>query len=132
MPFDPTPVTLPAISRNGVELANLRMLADALEREMPEGWTWDFATVHNDCGTAGCALGLAIFLGIIVHNLDAAIATAWGYREKVYFGLDGAEANRIFYEMITYGMGTLSDVTPAMVAAELRRVIAREEAEMGL
>lgn len=39
----------------------LALLAEALRDHLPERFKWDFGTtyVHEECGTTGCALGLA-------------------------------------------------------------------------
>lgn len=57
MPFDEG-------RRGGHAGENLLWLRDALRAEMPLGFAWDFSHIYvrpvNRCGSAGCALGLAM------------------------------------------------------------------------
>ena len=62
MPLDGTGFKLPVEVepfKGGRE--GLAQLSAALRREMPRGFRWDYGCYHepDDCGTAGCALGLA-------------------------------------------------------------------------
>ena len=65
MPFDGTITQEPIdlnVFKGGRE--GLKQLSQALRQDMPEGFTWDYATVWEqrfdvECGTVGCALGLA-------------------------------------------------------------------------
>ena len=59
MPFDGKDGQEPFPYIPGPE--GLRMLARALRAPMPEGFGWDFGTKYqnDECGTVGCAMGLA-------------------------------------------------------------------------
>lgn len=97
-----------------------RRLARALRRQMPEGFSWDFATSwHNDnstteCGTIGCALGLAHIkwpdeFGCPI-GLDSAISEI---AHKIHMPKDITW--NIFGMASTYGCKFI-EVTPTMVA----------------
>lgn len=119
MPFEPFKTDRPAVSRNGVEVGKLRMLSEALKQEMPPTFGWNFQTVlrTTSCGTAGCAIGLAYQLKLLDRETPSTLAFEMAY----------SDIRRIFGADNSYGV-PMSRVTPAMVAAELDRFIAREEA----
>ncbi len=111
MPFD-VAVETPTIRR--------AILVAALRSDMGN-WDWNFLIATNECGTAGCAIGLA--------------ATIWG-RDKAgigpnsgldftqisrFFGIDKYEAEQTFGSF-AYGVGNASKVTPEMVARRLERL----------
>lgn len=123
MPFDPTPADRPVVSRNGVELAKLRVLEEALRAEMPQGFVWDFSVAHVEgwCGSYGCALGVAQQIGLIPNALTTLVEGGFGMRLKEFEAIFGAPDG--------YGTSSPSAVTPIMVADELRKIIAREEAD---
>lgn len=123
MPFDPTPIIRPAVSRNGVNLKAARELEDALRNELPSDWHWDFNRVRyaHSCGSAGCAIGLARHIGLVARN-DSFVSVLNFSSEDwcKTFTHDG------------HGYGVpIHAVTPLMVADALRAIIAREEAEGG-
>lgn len=125
MPFDPTPPTRPAVSRNGVDLDKLRALETALRAPMPEGFTWNYSVVlaERRCGTAGCALGMAKVLGLIPMKTAALGSVA-------IFGLPSYEASLVFNSAEFYGRNHHEEVTPLMVADAIAAIIAREEADI--
>jgi hypothetical protein len=113
MPFDGTEVT-PALRR--------RVLADALRAQMPQGHEWEFGTyldVH-ECGTAGCAIGLAHLLwpeaGLVEPD-------DWGgdtddNQVAEFFGLTLEQEQTIFYST---GYEAGWNATPEMVADALEK-----------
>lgn len=121
MPFDPTPISRPAVSRNGVRVGDLRELATALRAPMPERFLWDFTYVHrpHKCGTVGCALGLAREMGLLDPR-EELITNA--------FGLQYNEVARVFGNPGHYGAETHNEVRPEQVADALDLIIVREEA----
>lgn len=121
MPFDPTPVVRPAVSKSGVQLAKLRALEEALRGPMPAKWHWDFREVRiaHPCGSAGCALGLAKHLKILPQT--ASIPFAFRLPHLTVLKVFGRDAPEF------YGVHSMSAVTPLMVADALAAIIAREE-----
>lgn len=116
MPFDPSPPDLSMPSIEGLAWV-LR------HREAwPKRHNWDFSITlrprytqcWRECGTAGCALGIAKRL--------------WGIEASDYaaanlFGISTKAADAIFYGG-AYGVATTKDVTPEMVADMIDRKIA--------
>ena len=92
MPFDGTQIETPALRR--------AILVDALRHEMPNGFAWNFRRVYRttDCGSSGCALGLA---SLIWPN-HAAVLLGGGDNVEAqakFFGLSIADADRIFWDV---------------------------------
>ena len=107
---------------------------------------WDFATLYeadgettyNDekddydfhrCGTVGCALGLAIHLGLTRYGPEVARSAQFVFDEAgADLGFTEFETSELFgctATSSTYGVDDEEDVTPGMIADELeRRVIA--------
>ncbi len=79
---------------------------------LPEGW----------CGTVGCAVGLGICLGLVVDPDDCYSLSERAEALEKQLGVEGAMS--IFYHARTYGVDW-SEVTPAMVADELEKALAR-------
>lgn len=127
MPFDPT-LTKPDVSRNGVEIGKLRVLSEALKGDM-EGWEWNFQhciQLYNaKCGTMGCAIGLAGKIGLL-SRVPAGSAVSYGMISL--FGLTKDETRDVFGTVNLYGVDYYRQVTPLMVAREIDRIIASEEA----
>src|SRR5882672_6071109 len=75
MPFDAAG-NRPAINR--------AVLIDALRGQLPEKFTWDFGTFLEEkpCGSVGCALGLAVVLGITKGVDYKSMASAIGISEE--------------------------------------------------
>jgi len=101
-------------------LFNLHRLITALESPMPENFEWDFCFISRErlgfghCGSAGCAIGLAHIIGLTPHHdpedLEAAL------------NIDPEKFDEIFLPDSThktYGVESMSDVTPQMVAQKL-------------
>jgi hypothetical protein len=119
MPFD---VTVP--DRLPQDVQNLRKLADALEREH-ESFTWNFGIVYdeNECGTVGCAIGMAIHIGMFpgaekdlwFSELDRSVEFAFDLSEDELRAVFGIDAH------IRYRKPSV-DITPRDVARELRRI----------
>jgi hypothetical protein len=105
MPFDGND-TSPDINR--------RRLIDALRHELPPTFEWNFTTIATpaDCGTAGCALGLA---QIMWPHLEKAIAEDDDAAVAAFFGLPKEMVDEIFYGSDIYKCG-MYEVTPGMVA----------------
>lgn len=106
------------------QIENRGRLIAALRMEMPSNFTWAFDVTLNyaDCGTVGCAMGLAREIGICTNLGTLAIAEA--------IGIARSEADEIFapndvfdWEAEAYicdGYGVAwGEVTPAMVANAL-------------
>lgn len=114
MPFDPMP--------RETALDRRRRLITALRQQMPDDFVWNFAKWRgqHECGTVGCACGLAVHLGISKSTKIDAMAQA--------VGLTIDAANRVFYPsegwqtFRRYGVWTYAQITPAMVAAALERI----------
>jgi hypothetical protein len=88
---------------------SLEALAYVLEHveRWPQGWKWDFSAV-NECGTAGCALGIAHTLW---GNCGPTLGVDFVSRDSV----DCGQMNAVF------NGGTFSsEITPAIVAARIR------------
>ena len=101
---------LPIPGREG-----LRVLARALRAPMPEGFRWDFGRIRmqTDCGTVGCAMGLAY--------------TIWGdnappnhidFADK--FCVSPDTTKRLF---IPECVGPYDQITPPMVADAIDRYL---------
>jgi hypothetical protein len=144
MPFDPTPME---VSRSGVEVGKLRRLSEALKGEMPKGFRWAFEEIYVEKTTqpswfkavlwgekpqveiAGCALGLATFLGIFpnARYLDADKVQEGRY---ALFGLSRDDSRLVFgvYGYWHHEVYDPAEVMPWMVAAAIDRIIERETA----
>lgn len=137
MLFDPSNL---AVSKNGVHVGKLRQLSEALRREMPPGFEWDFRDVFvrrrftllrsilglNDCGTVGCAIGLARYEGILT-GIDSLSPHGLSNGHYSLFGLSKEETALVFADHRFYGMPRLGYVMPCQVADAIDRIIAREE-----
>ncbi len=90
-------------------------LIEVLRREMPAGYTWDFgsAWTRDDCGTRGCALGLAVSMWPELYPETDSVAD--------HIGISHAEAWRIFGRApgCLWPKDWGSEVTPGMVADAL-------------
>lgn len=114
MPFDFMP-------SNG--LHNLYALRDRLLQALPPDFTWDYGYVlrKNDCGSAGCALGLAFetmpaFKALIdQQGIHSEFGTA------ALFGINQTEFNFIFL-FVPVGRA-VEEITPAEVAARIDQVL---------
>lgn len=100
---------------------NRQRLIEALRAPMPTGFEWDFRIVYDktDCGTAGCAIGLACELWPD-EKLDT--ATTGGLAN--FFDLPRAsDAFWTFQTAAGYNVPShlMKDVTPQMVADKLER-----------
>ncbi len=112
MPFDGTGVRDVVVNR-------ARLVA-ALRAPMPKGFTWDYAETHTktNCGTLGCAKGLALEIGI------PGIRPHHSWTVSDALGLSHALGYEIFLGVATYGFDpqiprNWSLVTPQMVADKL-------------
>lgn len=109
------------------DVQNLLTLADALEREH-EGFKWAFDQFYfkHDCGTIGCAIGMAAHIGIIPTEVAERLFPYESAGE--YFGLTKEEAIHVFsttFARAVYGV-SFRQVTPAQVAAQIRRIAAEK------
>jgi hypothetical protein len=111
MPFDGR--------ENNVAL-NRAILVDALRRQLPENFQWDFNVVQRTtrCGTAGCAIGLARIVGILPQDFNFTYG-----RIEPYFGDTGDLFHCKDVDGIVprYGV-SVRQVTPSMVADALERL----------
>lgn len=64
MPLDDSNFRLSTEPAVDLTKPSLEALAYVLEHaeHWPKGWTWNFRTPVNECGTAGCALGIGMWL----------------------------------------------------------------------
>lgn len=103
----------------------LRRLSAALRGAMPKGFRWNFMVIIVDddgdgdddgvgeCGSSGCALGLASM--VLPERQDRPIMTI--AEAAAFFDMPEEVADSIFFcADLFYGV-TLSEVTPAQVAA---------------
>jgi hypothetical protein len=112
LPEDNSPVTLPG---NGDFAWDYSLeLGDPGDTNhfLPEGW----------CGTVGCAVGLGICLGLLADSDDCYSLNKKAEHLEEQLGIAGAHS--IFYYARTYFVDW-SEVTPAMVADELEKALAR-------
>lgn len=131
MPFD---ASTPADTQAHTPVAQLRgrealaYLATALEAPMPKGFAWDYTVIHErrDCGTVGCAIGLANRIWPLA-NLVPTCDFRWGLARSLdnvcaFFGITRETAGAIFADPSTYGDGELQweEIEPQMVAQALR------------
>ncbi len=105
---------------------NRTILIEALRSPFPEGFGWNFNVIHRreGCGTLGCAIGLAIEIGL--------------FDKKNNFGPNDVEVEVVFGEGIyrhfssnnnDYGVNA-KQVTPAMVADALEQYGRAQDSEI--
>lgn len=102
----------------------LAQLSAALRREMPPSFAWNFGVIHvkSPCGSAGCALGLAIELWPSTrHDLLSGEADLL----CGCFGISGEAAVRFFCD--TAYRVPWQSVTPTMVADRIDHWLATGE-----
>jgi hypothetical protein len=106
MPFDGTET--PALRR--------ARLIEVLRSPMPNTWKWDFGVTEeeHECGTAGCALGLARQLWPEMNDFHAIRD-----REAAFFGITKDQAFSVFFGPYR---GCFASVTPEMVADRLEAI----------
>lgn len=122
-----------------------RLLAEMEKPELPEGFTWNMGEVLNQvaednsvyfgmtetvrrrrnghtCGTAGCALGVAIVTDIV----DA--ATSGPITAANQFGISYQEACYLFFpghhDLQKMGLYMMTDITREMQTERIREFIA--------
>jgi hypothetical protein len=118
MPFDGTQVETPALRR--------AMLIEALRAEMPINFKWNFRVVREsyDCGSRGCALGLASILWPSAAGFLLDDTEIHDDLKASFFGIPIESVEDIFFfggEHDHYYLGS-TDVTPQMVAAALEAI----------
>lgn len=116
------------------DMTALTMLRDALRDQLPENFTWNFQYPHNQhqCGSSGCALGVAYNLGLIIISDDAKKpSNTWMKHDELvglHFGMSERDYIEIFLSARAYKVPgrentrlatMMSEVTPAMVADKL-------------
>lgn len=116
-------------------IVNRQKLITALENQHNyKNFTWNFCDLFaiegeetacgsvqkwkemdiKDCGTSGCALGLAFQLGMITSpNCD---------RMEEFLGINKDQSKALFLRCKTYGVGFMDDVTPQMVADKIKEL----------
>lgn len=98
-------------------------LAVALRASLPKGFRWDYSTWWNerrDCGTAGCAIGLAHLMWPHAGLLDEDHAP----NDSIifdFFGMTEEQAAHCFWGPHPK-TGMLRDITKKMVAARLAAI----------
>lgn len=102
------------------------ILINVLEHPLVK-WEWDYNIVKNECGTAGCAIGLAT----TIWGDEPFGIKKWKYSDfyvfnakKIgeFFGISTKMANLVFDEPSTYNSyGYYENVTPQMVAEKLKK-----------
>lgn len=114
MPYDGTKFETfdltTARGRRGALIADLRSTWT--------NWKWDFSIISKDfpaCGTAGCALGRAIVLGIPASWSSDLALTNEDY--DAIFGIGSNNAQMPYRQL--YGVRNRAEVTPLMVADAL-------------
>lgn len=107
-------------------LTKLRALVAALREPMPAGFLFDMHDYHlrTNCGTVGCAWGLAVARRIIRNTADRARP----------FGLSSDQERRLFRprpsDLIGDGLPSIgwADITPTIQADRIERFIRECEA----
>jgi hypothetical protein len=122
MPFDGRDIKEPALRR--------AVLCDALRGKMPNGFWWDFGGIfytrynsqNKECGSAGCALGLASIMWPEQGNI-----LRRGRYEDVaeFFGMTEQQVEEIFYNReprgeIFYRSGNPKPATVAKAIESLK------------
>lgn len=122
MPFDKLPCIEVSPDLSKASLEGLSWLLRHKER-WPRNHEWNFGWLLHEaeCGTAGCALGIAQLVWC-AEGLKPWGVIGWGE----YFGLWDEEAYHIF-EHFTYPCPA-SAVTPTMVADRIDAYLARKAA----
>lgn len=121
MPFDSMP--------ERALLQRLVFLRDRLRQALPENFTWDYSFIRrkNACGTAGCALGLAMET---MPDFDAFInlgpnGERSAYDAAVWFGIS---LEQFIYVFHSAPAGTkVADITPDQVADRIDTVLWEHE-----
>jgi hypothetical protein len=125
MPFDSTPIFDPLTFSPGRE--GLRKLARLLRHGMPAQFRWDFRTIGaEECGTHGCAIGLARAVWPEAREAMPGKAESWSREVADTFGMSHAKAYEIFFDPTTYRRrwGEMHLVTPADVADAIEKFLA--------
>lgn len=101
-------------------IPKLRALVAALRTPLPPTFEWDMGTVleNTDCGSVGCAYGLAVFMGL-ASNADL------GGRQ---LGLSHPEYRALFFPepelLMDQGYpGDYDFITPAIQADRIEKFI---------
>jgi hypothetical protein len=120
MPFDDNTILS---YREETPLDRRRQLIAALRAPMPEKFEWDFSASFRtaECGSAGCALGLAHILW------PDKISALPGYSDVGgQIGLSAGATREIMGaipHLCRFGYLSMSSVTPAMVADALEETL---------
>lgn len=113
-----TDYVLPAEVVPDLTKPSLEALAYVLRHEGARRvpWRWDFSSfsdaVDTECGTAGCAGGLAAAMWLGVHESGEELVH---FMSRI-FGITYVHAEQLFVEGFTRNSGL---VTPAVVAARI-------------
>lgn len=102
----------------------LEALRDALRGALPAGFAWDYSRVREpkDCGTCGCAIGLASLL----FGVDDGLCDGGRFFDSAtwaaFFGLTLQRCHQIFADADLYvDVPRMVDVTPEHVAVLIDR-----------
>lgn len=96
-------------------------------------FNFDMETIYSDhgsCGSAGCAIGLMYWAGMIPDTLDETVEQCLGIDQdtldRIFYGKNRSDGERSYY----YGQnGYLSHVTPDQVARELEKLLGAQGLE---
>ncbi len=117
MPFDPISFKekFPFIpSKEG-----LRVLARALRAPLPLGFTWDFGETFywTECGSAGCAMGLAKILW------PEQRLRAYSRELSEKFQIPEDDATKLFVPLMGSDKLRMNEVTPTVIADVIDRYL---------
>jgi hypothetical protein len=108
-----------------VQTRKIKKLIAALRNPMPNGFTWNWYAGYRPISpnrACGCAVGLAIFTGIVKPNSHG--VDNIGYVAR-HLGLDSRRKNNVFVNAEKDGMN------PRVIAERLARIVARETSKVG-
>lgn len=111
-----------AVDQTGIATHRRRQLIKALRLPMPPGhrWTYKYPWRTLDCGTAGCACGLAFELGLSktyrIFDVSKAIGLTDDQGFRIFAGGYGLFPSFLYK---TWGYR----VTPQMVADQLEKTL---------
>lgn len=130
-----------------MNVEKITALITALEAQMPENFRWNFTVAlqqDTDCGSAGCAMGLAVVMGIAPRARARAVALALDIDADVAYNIfvpktpdewddddylwGEGPSREEFVATLPYGGVECKDITPQMVAAKLRALLNEEPA----
>jgi hypothetical protein len=132
MPVEPKTLTMlqPPYQWGNEKLARLEML---LRNHVDsDRWRWDFERSIHECGTTGCAMGMAIAYGLTTKPAVPGISCdadfhAWHASFGMQLGVPDDVSESLFAGPEIYKVPFHDDVTPLMVANAIRRYMTSGE-----